>query len=307
MKRFISLATVVAVVLLASISSALATTPLKVVTTLSTYAAIAQAVGGDLVEVKFIASPRFNPHFIEPKPSDVFKVKSADLFIHSGLDLEAWRGPLLDAAARADLRQAGEHQLDLSTRIALLEVPDHQVSRAEGDIHLFGNPHYWLDPRNGKIIAEEIAAKLTSMDPSHAATYEKNLATFVTSLEKKLGEWTKSLSDFKGQELIGYHNEWVYLMNFAGLTMKQFLEPKPGIPPTPKHVEFILGYIQSQSIRAIVQATFNPAEAANSIAARSGAKRLTLCQNVGEIADVPDYISMIDFNVSKLVEALRHD
>jgi len=292
--------------LLTNVASAFAS-PLKVTTTLSTYADIAKSVGGDLVDVKYVASPRFNPHFIEPKPSDVLKVKSADLFIHSGLDLEAWRGPLIDAAARADIRQSGEHQLDLSTGIKILEVPDHPVSRSEGDIHLFGNPHYWLDPRNGKIIAQEIATKLSSLDPSHKADYERNLSSFVSNLEKKMDQWTKLLAEYQGQELIGYHNEWVYLMNFSGLSMKQFLEPKPGIPPTPKQIEFIIDHIQSQKIRGIVQATFNSDDAAKSIASRTGVKVLILCQNVGEMSEAPDYISMIDYNISKLVEALHHD
>lgn len=292
--------------LLAWSMPASAETPLKITTTLSTYADIAKAVGGDLVEVKYVASPRFNPHFIEPKPSDVLKVKNADLFIHSGLDLEAWRGPLIDAAARADIRQGGEHQLDLSAGIKILEVPDHQVSRAEGDIHLFGNPHYWLDPRNGRIIAQEIAAKLTSIDPGHKDIYEKNLAEFTGRLDSKMDQWTEKLSKIHGREFIGYHNEWIYLMTFAGVGMKQFLEPKPGIPPTPKQIEFISGYIKANKIGGIVQAGFNPAEAAESISASTGVPVLVLFQNVGESTEASDYITMIDHNISKLAEAADH-
>lgn len=122
---------------------------LKVLTTLSSFAAIAKEVGQDNVAVDWIAAPKFNPHFIEPKPSDVLRLKRCDLFVHGGLDLEAWRGPLVDAAARVDIRDAGPRQLDLSSVVNILNVPEGVISRAQGDIHLFGNPHYWLDPRNG--------------------------------------------------------------------------------------------------------------------------------------------------------------
>lgn len=303
MKQLIFIFTVVLASLITTVNSARAESPLKITTTLSSYADIAKTIGGDFVDVKYVASPKFNPHFIEPKPSDVLKVKNADLFIHSGLDLEAWRGPLVDAAGRADIRQSGERQLDLSTGIQLLEIPSHQVSRAEGDIHLFGNPHYWLDPRNGKIIAAEIASKLSSLDPAHKLDYEKNLSTFTAKIDQKIGDWTKQLAPLRGQELVGYHNEWAYLMNFAGLTMKYFLEPKPGIPPTPQQIEFIINYVNEQKIKAIIQATFNPEEAAKSIANSTTVQVLTLCQNVGEISQASDYVAMIDYNISKIVEA----
>ena len=306
MKPSINFLAPVFLVLLSCPQSA-AAAPLKVTTTLSSYADIAKAVGGDFVEVKYVAPPRFNPHFIEPRPSDVLKVKYADLFVHSGLDLEAWRGPLVDAAARAEIRQSGNRQLDLSTGVALLEVPDRAISRSEGDIHLYGNPHYWLDPRNGKIIAQELAVKLSELDPEHKSDYDKNLSAFTAALDSKMAQWNQLMTPFRGQELIGYHNEWVYLMNYAGLTMKQFLEPKPGIPPTPKQVEFISEYIRSHKLKGIVQASFNSNDAAESIAASTGAKVVLLSQNVGEQPESSSYIAMIDYNISKLLEALRRD
>lgn len=286
--------------------SAFAESPLKVVTTLSSYADIAKSIGGELVDVKYVASPKFNPHFIEPRPSDVLRVKNSDLFIHSGLDLEAWRGPLLDAAARADIRQSGERQLDLSLGIKILEVPDHVVSRAEGDIHIFGNPHYWLDPENGKIIANEIASKLAMIDAQHRDEYEKNLATFTNTLDKKIEEWKRELLPYQESEVIGYHNEWLYLMSFSGLSMKYFLEPKPGIPPTPQQAEFIKKYIKEHKIREIVQATFNPSDAGEMVAKETNSKLLVLCQNVGELPQASDYISMIDYNISQIVEAFKN-
>jgi ABC-type Zn uptake system ZnuABC Zn-binding protein ZnuA len=278
---------------------------LKVVTTLATYADIAKTVGGDFVDTSYVASPRFNPHFIEPRPGDVLRVKRCDLFIHSGLDLEAWRGPLLDAAGRADIREGGEHQLDLSAEIPLLEVPNGQVSRAEGDIHIFGNPHYWIDPRNGVRIAHEIALKLSALDPAHAAQFEANRAKFAADVQAKMNEWQRAAAPHKGAELIGYHNEWVYLMEFLGLQMKQFLEPKPGIPPTPRQLEFLTGYIKEHRIRAIIQPSYYPREAADSVAAATGAKVLLLAQNVGETSAASNYLAMLDADIGAIMGALQ--
>ena len=280
---------------------------LKVVTTLSSYADIAKSIGGDLIEVSCIASPKFDPHFIEPKPSDILKVKKADLFIHSGLDLEAWRDPLVDAAARSDIRSGGARQLDLSVRISLLNVPTHSLSRAEGDIHVFGNPHYWLDPRNGIIIAEDIAAKLSELDSTHYSVYAAHLAIFQAELARKVEDWQKLMAPFKHTRLVGYHDGWVYLMNFAQMKMDLFLEPKAGIPPTPKQIENVVSYVRSNKVPAVIQSFQNPKDAAEAVAKETGVKILTLSQSVGDNEESADYISMFDFNVKNLVEALKHE
>lgn len=263
----------------------LAETKLKVVTTLSTYADIAKRVGGEHIEVRFIASPKFDPHFIEPKPSDVLKVKKADLFIHSGLDLEAWRDALLNAAARSDVRSGGSRQLDLSVRIPLLNVPAQPLSRAEGDIHMFGNPHYWLDPRNALIIAETITAKLSELDPENQSDYNNQLTAFRSELSTRIGQWQQSLAQFKGQALVGYHDGWVYLMNFSGLNMDLFLEPKAGIPPTPKQIEQVITTVRSRKIPAMVLSFYNSPEAAQAVAKESGAKIITLSNSVGDSSE----------------------
>lgn len=282
-----------------------ASAQLKVVTTLSSYADIAKNIGADLVEVKYVVSAKFNPHFIEPRPSDVLKVKNADLFIHSGLDLEAWRGSLVDAAANAEIRTGGSKELDLSAGISLLEIPNKPISRAEGDIHIFGNPHYWIDPKNGIIIAKEIAAKLILIDPKNQSVYQGNLDSFVTKLQGRINYWQNVLSPYQGKELIGYHNEWIYLIKFAGLKMDKFLEPKAGIPPTPKQIQYIIDYIKTNQIKGIVQTTFYSKDAAEEIADKAGTKVITLCQNVGELSEVDSYIKMIDYNLNQIAGVLK--
>ena len=278
---------------------------LNVVATLSTFADLAKTVGGDFVDVSSVASPKFNPHFIEPKPSDVMEVKRAALLIHAGLDLELWRGPLLDAAGNIAVFPGQPGELDLSQNIELLEVPTRSISRSEGDIHIYGNPHYWVDPDNAKPMAQAIARKLSEIDPAHAEAYQQQLNAFLSRLDHKLQEWRSRLKPYAGQEIVGYHNEWPYLMRFAGLRMEQFLEPKPGIPPTPKQIEFIEQYVNAHQIRGIVQSTFFPTQAAEVIGKRTGSKVMLLCQSVGEVAHASDYLAMIDYNVDQLVKGLQ--
>lgn len=274
--------------------------PFKIVTTLSSYADIAKEIGGDLVEVSYIASPKFDPHFIEPKPSDVLKVKKCALFIHSGLDLEAWRDPLVDAAARADIRQGGERQLDLSLRIPILEVPDHSVSRSEGDIHLSGNPHYWLDPRNGVIIAEEISEKLIQLMPENAEKIIANRDSYLKKLAAKISLWQEKLAPLSGRPFVGYHNGWAYLIKFIDAKMEMFLEPKPGIPPTPKQIEGVIAYVKEKRVPALIQSAHNPSDAADAVSTATGARTLTLSQGVGDIEEAKSYIEMFDYDVAQL-------
>lgn len=278
---------------------------LKVAATLPVFADLAEVIGGSRVKVSSIAPAQFNPHFIEPKPSDVVLVKRADLFIHAGLDLELWRWPLLDAAGNHDVMSGGSRELDLSRGIQLLEVPDRPMSRAEGDIHLYGNPHYWLNPENGKIMAQAITAKLSALDPAHTKEYEARLEAWSAKLDAKLTEWRSRLAPYQGQELVGDHKSWPYFMQFTGLRMEQFLEPKPGIPPTPKQVAFLENYIPAHRVRVIVQSTFFPGKAAETLAGRTGAKVALLCQNVHEVPEAGDYIAMVDTNVNRLIETLR--
>ena len=278
--------------------------PMRVVATMSTFADLAKTIGGDRVEVSYVASPKFNPHFIEPKPSDVVKVKRADLFIHAGLDLELWRWPLLDAAGNTKLFQGGPGELDLSHGIELLEVPSRTVSRSQGDIHIYGNPHYWTDPNNAIVMAQSIAAKLSELDPAHAAVFDERMRAFTRQLGQQMTNWQQRLQPFHNQEFIGYHNEWPYLMRFAGLHTEHFLEPKPGIPPTPQQIEFIQQYIKAHSIRGIIQATYFPAQAAETLAKRTGAKVVFLCQDVGEVPACSDYVAMLDYNVNQLITGL---
>ena len=279
--------------------------PLKVVATQTLYADIVRQIGKDKVEVKSVASPKFNVHFIQPKPSDVRNVAHADLVVYTGLDLEEWWGPLLEAAGKPDFFPGREKSVDLSRGIRILKVPDHPLSRAEGDIHLFGNPHYIMNPENTKIMAGTILEKLREADPANSAYYEENEKAFVSRLDQKISGWKSLCAHCAGQEIISYHEDIEYLVDFLGLKVEQFLEPKPGIPPTPKHLEFLENYIKSKNIKAILMPTYFPKDAAESLSKRVGTKVVTVCQNVGELPGTEDVFGFFDYNFKQISEALR--
>lgn len=280
--------------------------PIRVVATLSTFADLARQIGGDRVEVATIASPRFNPHFIEPRPSDVLKVKKADLLMHAGLDLEVWRGPLLDAAGNPRVFPGQPGELDLSRGVRLLEVPDKPVSRLMGDIHLFGNPHYWLHPENARVMAQAVCDKLCEVDPAHEQEYHRRLEDFLGRLDRKIAEWKQLTSALKGQEVVAYHNEWIYLTDFLGMKLEQYLESKPGIPPNPKHIGFLENYMKTRGIRVVIQSTYFSKSSSETLARRVGGEVVILCQNVKELPEASDYIAFVDYNVRQLSQALKN-
>lgn len=276
---------------------------LNVVATLSTFGDLVQQVGGQHVEVYSIAPPQFNPHFVEPRPSDVLKLKKADVFVNGGLDLEAWRDPLLNAAGNAKAAKGGEGEITLSEGIHILNVPAPGVTRAQGDVHAFGNPHFWLGPENGLIMAATIARRLSEIDPPNAADYEANRAAFEAKLKARITEWKAALAPLAGAEMIAFHDEWPYLAAFAGIKIDQFLEPKPGIPPGPKHLAELEEYAAKNGVKGIIYTSITPAKPAESLSKKTGVPAIELAQAVGEVKDATDYIALIDHDVKSIVAA----
>lgn len=279
---------------------------IKIVTSLSTFAELAQQVGGEQVQVTSVASPRFNPHFIEAKPSDVLRLKRADLFVHGGLDLEAWRAPLVDAAARVEFRPGGTGALDLSEGVSLVGIPVGVVTRAQGDIHLFGNPHYWLSPVNARVMVDAIAKRLAQIAPQHAQYFLENAGRFKAELSAREEGWIKSAERLKKSALlVAYHDEWRYLFDFLGLEVIDFIESKPGVPATPQHLSALENKLKEQGkVSIIVQASYQPDAATLSLSQKTGAKVAILCQSVGELEPCSSYAEMLEFNLSTLLKAL---
>ena len=291
--------------LVLGIKPLIAAETLKIVTTQAMYADIVKQIGKDKVDVKFVASPRFNVHFIQPKPSDVRHVAHADFVVWTGMDLEGWWEPLLEAAGKPGFFPGRDRSVDMSKGIKILKVPYHPLSRAEGDIHLFGNPHITMDPENMKIMASTVLDKLKEVDPMNASFYVENQRTFVSKLDSKISEWKTLCVHCKGQEIVSYHDDIEYFADFLGLKVEQFLEPKPGIPPTPKHLEFLQEYIKSNGIKAIVMPTYFPHDAAESLTKKIGGKVVTICQNLGELPETGDIFSFFDYNFKQISEALK--
>jgi zinc/manganese transport system substrate-binding protein len=278
---------------------------LNIVTTQTIFADLVKEVGGDKVSVTAIANPKFNIHFIQPRPSDVRKVAKADLYFNAGMDLEAWSDPLLEAAGNPKLFRHAQNNVDLSSGIRILEVPDHPATRAEGDIHLFGNPHFQMNPENAKVMVKTILEKLKETDPVNASYYEANAEKFLTKLDSKIAEWKKLCASCRGKEIISYHEDIEYFADFLGIKADEFLEPKPGIPPTPKHLQFLEDYARTHHVKAIVLPTYYSRKQADKLAQRIGAKVVTVCQGAGELPGTEEFFDFFDYNIKQIREALQ--
>jgi ABC-type Zn uptake system ZnuABC Zn-binding protein ZnuA len=294
---------VLVILLLLAVSSSYS--QLKVVTTIPDLKSIAEFIGGDRVDAFSIATGYQNPHFVDPKPSYILKLSKADVFITVGLDLEiGWVPALLNSARNQKIQKGGEGYVDASTNIPLLQIPS-SVNRGEGDIHIFGNPHYWLDPLNGKIIAQTITNTLSRLDPEHQVQFQSNLKKFNETADVKIKEWETKLSRFKNTKVIAYHNEWPYFEQRFGLKIVDFLEPKPGIPPTPSQLAKIINVMKREQIKIIINSPYFTAESAELVARNSGGKVVTLATSVGATQAIKTYFDLFDYNVNQLVSALQ--
>lgn len=278
---------------------------MKIVSTTTTFASLVRAIGGDAVEVKSVSLPKFNTHYFQPKFSDVRNVQKADLFVQAGLDHELWTEAILEAAGKPALFRGGEGNIPMSDGIKLLDVPTGTLSRAEGDVHIFGNPHIWMSPENARIMSLNLIERLKKHNPENAAYFEQNGKAFLDKLDQKIPEWKEKAAQVRGKEVVSYHKDIAYFANFLGIKALRFYEPKPGIPPSPKELISLEKYIKENNIKALVQPVYYSREATEALAKRSGAKVYIICQNAGELPGTEDYISLFDYNVNTISEALK--
>ena len=278
---------------------------IKIVTTTTDMKSIAEFIGGNKVSVTSIATGYQNPHFVDPKPSYIISLTKANLFVTVGLDLETgWSPQLLSSSRNTKIQKGAAAYVDASEGVNLLQVPS-TANRAEGDIHIYGNPHYWLDPLNGKTIAKNIANGLERVDPSNRSFYEANLVAFNNKIDLKLKEWQGKMAAYKGSKIIAYHNEWVYFESRFGLQIVDFMEPKPGIPPTPSQLVKVIKEVPANKIKVIISSPYFTTSSSDVVAKQTGVKELTLATSVGAFDSVKDYFGLFDYNIDQLIAVLK--
>lgn len=281
---------------------------LNVVTTLPDFKSIAEYIGGDRVSVITLAKGYQDPHYVDAKPSFMVKLNRADLFIWAGLDLEVgWVPPLVEGARNSDILWGAPGNLDASQGIPLLQVPDVPAAqlRAGGDLHIYGNPHYWLDPMRGKMIARNICDRLIQLAPEHQAYFEENLQRFNDEIDQRLAGWLQKMEPYKGTKIIAYHNSWPYFEQRFGIVIAGFIEPKPGIPPTPGHLVSIIRKMQQADIRVIIISPYFDENPAQSVARRTDAVVVPIAPSVGAFEEVQSYFDLFDYNINALVAAFK--
>src|SRR5262245_4489372 len=287
--------------LLLTISTASAAEPVSIVTTTADIAAIVKAVGGDRVAVETIAKGYQDPHFVEAKPSFVRLVNRARMLFSIGLELEVGWLPLLVQGARNPSLAV----VDLSSGIAVLEKPTGPISRAQGDVHPLGNPHYWLDPRNGVVMARRVAEQLKTVAPGEASYFDQNLKSFETDWTSRRTRWEEQMAPFRGTELVTYHKEWEYLVKWLSLPIVGYVEDKPGIPATPRHLEELVQTMQQKKVKALLASNYTNPNVPKSVAEKTGAKLVVLASSVGGEEAIRNYGDLFDSIVGKLVGALK--
>jgi zinc/manganese transport system substrate-binding protein len=284
-----------------------ASAQLKVVTSTTDLADIAQSVGGSLVSVSHIGEGYQDPHFIEAKPSFVLKLRDADVWAFVGLDLEiGWMPLLLDGARNPKIRLGGSGYVDVSRVIPVLDLPSGAVDRSQGDVHPLGNPHYWLEPENGKRIAKLFADRFSQLDAKNAASYAASSHRFADSIDAISRELRTTLAAIKGKPIIAWHSSWHYFAEFTGANIIGFMEPKPGVPPSPSHLVGIVSIMKSSGAKVIVMEPFYDRKLADFVVKNvPGAKVLILPPSVGGIPGVDSYFKLLRFDVTQLGAAIQ--
>jgi ABC-type Zn uptake system ZnuABC Zn-binding protein ZnuA len=294
------------VLVLSAFSAPALAGPPKVVTTTEDLAALAREVGGDKIAVESLAKGYQDPHFVEPKPSFIIKLHDADLLIVIGRELEiGWLPPLQTQSRNAKIQVGGAGFLDASEGVKILEIPTGQLTRAMGDVHPSGNPHYWLDPDNGRIIAKAIGARLSQIDPADKAYFDQRYADFDRRLAEAQKRWDAAMAPYKGTKVVTYHRSWPNFTDRFGLDVIGYVEPKPGIPPSPSHTIDLIAEMKRLGVKVILVEPYFDLKTPESIARETGAKVLVMAPSTGGVKEATDYIKLFDYNVNLVTTTLK--
>jgi zinc/manganese transport system substrate-binding protein len=279
---------------------------LNVMTATEDLASIAREVGGDRITVESIARGYQDPHFVEAKPSFILKLQKADLLIVVGRELEiGWLPPLIQQSRNGKIQPGAEGYLDASLTAQILEIPNGNITRAMGDVHPFGNPHYWTDPENGKLIAKAVSEKLVQFRPNDRAVFEQRLADFTARLDAAEKRWLAMMAPYKGTKMVTYHRSFPNFAERFGLDIMGYVEPRPGIPPTPQHTLDLINEMKRQNVKLVVVEPYFDLKTPMSIGRETGAEVLVLPPSVGGVKEVTDYFKLFDYDINLLVEAIK--
>ena len=281
-----------------------AASKLQIMTATTDLASLAQEVGGDKVDVESIARGYQDPHFVDAKPSFLLKLKRADLLIVVGLELEiGWLPPLITQSTNPKIQVAAPGYFDASRFAKILEIPSGQVTRAEGDVHPLGNPHYWLDPENGLRIAKGISDKLSEMRPGDAAYFAQRYADFEQRLKQADQRWLQEMKPYESRKIVTYHRSWPNFAEHFHLNVVGYVEPRPGIPPSPQHTVELIQQMKRDNVKVIVVEPYFDLKTPNAIGRETGAQVLVLPPSVGGEKEITDYFKLFDYDITKLKQA----
>ena len=276
--------------------------PLKVVTVTEDFAAITREIGGDKVQVSSLITGSRDLHSISPKPSMILKVRRADMLIRLGMSQDTWVDSLIQSGRNPKISHTGKGYLDASTQIEKKDIPTHDNSKHQGDVHKEGNPHYWLSPLNGIIIAKQITEKLVELDPQNKAFYEENYTKFSKRITEKVARWKQQLAPLQETHFLTYHKVWTYFFDAFNLHQLDELEPVPGIPPTTRHLADLNKKMKAYPTVHILMASFYPKSAAENFAKTHKIKITRVPINVGE-GNTTTYDNLFDNIIKALLNA----
>ena len=303
--RRVILVIATALVVSAAAPAVSAADKIRVVATIPDLKALAEEVGGKLVDVEALARGNQNAHELEVRPSLMLKLRRADILLENGLDLDTWADVVVQGANNPNIVRGAPGRVDVSRGIQVLEVPSTRVDRSMGDVHPLGNPHYSLDPGMAPIVTQNIVDAFARFAPDRRADFGRNRQTFLSRLDEAMARWTQTMAPFKGSKVVVYHPQWIYLLTRFGLSQAATLEDRPGIPATPAHLTRIIRQMKEEQIKVIVVEPWNDMKLAGRVADEAGAKAIVLASMVGGVKGADSYIAAIDHNVNALAQALR--
>jgi zinc/manganese transport system substrate-binding protein len=288
-----------------ALATPIAQAKLNVVATTADLGSIAAAIGGDKIELTTLGKPTEDPHFVDAKPSFIVKLNHADVVVEGGAELEiGWLPALLDQARNEKIVMGAPGHVACNQGVPMLDVPT-TLDRSRGDIHAAGNPHYIIAPSNAKIVAQNITDGFCQNDPKSCDVYRANLKKFTDDLDAKLAEWQKTIAPFKGQSIVAYHDSWPYFGKEFGLKIDLYLEPKPGVPPTPTHLVEVIMKMKEDKAHVIIVDPYLNRRTAETVAAKTGATVVDVTQFPGGIKGTEGgYIALMDYLVNSIAKAL---